>query len=85
MVRLGEYPALVRGEQRTAGTSGVCGELYEVPEERLPALDEFEECPDLYQRHRIQLADGATVFAYLLPEARAEGLEEIAGDTWLET
>jgi gamma-glutamylcyclotransferase (GGCT)/AIG2-like uncharacterized protein YtfP len=36
-----------------------------VAEETLPALDAFEDCPVLYRRELIELADGQRVYAYL--------------------
>lgn len=79
LVRLGEYPAMVKG---SGGV--VWGELYRVPAERLPALDEFEGVPFLYQRHEIELADGSRAFAYLIEEQRAAGLGEVSEGVWRE-
>jgi gamma-glutamylcyclotransferase (GGCT)/AIG2-like uncharacterized protein YtfP len=83
LVTYGEYPALTRAPGQP--TERVEGELYRVPVERLPALDEFEECPTLYQRQEIEMADGSRAFAYLIEPAAAEGLQAIAGGLWFET
>lgn len=79
LVRLGEYPAMVKGSE-----GFVEGELYRVPVERLPALDEFEDVPFLYQRQEIELADGSRAFAYLIDEERAAGLREVGDGIWRE-
>jgi len=47
VIQLGDYPALVRAD---AG-GVVTGELFEVPESLLPALDEFEG--DAYVRQNV--------------------------------
>jgi gamma-glutamylcyclotransferase (GGCT)/AIG2-like uncharacterized protein YtfP len=60
LVDLGEYPALLEG-----GSTAVQGELYEIDEELLAHLDEFEGVPALYQRKSIALQD--------VQSARAEG------------
>lgn len=62
----------------------VQGELYAVPEDRLPALDAFEECPSLYQRESIELSDGSCAFAYVIPPSRAAAHEVIVGGRWQE-
>ena len=60
LVDLGEYPAMLDG-----GTDSIAGELYDVPFERMPVLDEFEGVPDLFRRAIISLDDGARAYAYL--------------------
>lgn len=94
LVRLAEYPALVRpppGEARGRGAGlqgvgvegvGVEGELYELPLSRIPELDAFEDCPELYQREFVSLEDGTEAFAYSIDAARAAGLEEVSGGSW---
>jgi gamma-glutamylcyclotransferase (GGCT)/AIG2-like uncharacterized protein YtfP len=56
---LGPFPMAV------AGDGQVGGELYAVAWSALPALDAFEGCPRLYQRHWLSLADGRQAWAYL--------------------
>jgi gamma-glutamylcyclotransferase (GGCT)/AIG2-like uncharacterized protein YtfP len=56
---LGPYPAMVRG------TAHVLGELYQVSDAVLRALDEFEDHPTLYRREPIMLDDGRDARAYL--------------------
>lgn len=66
------------------GPGVVQGELYGVPEARLPTLDAFEECPSLYQRELIELSDGSRAFAYVISPSRAAAHEVIAGGRWRE-
>lgn len=77
LYRAGPYPALAVG-----GAAGVTGELYAVPGASFRRLDEFEGCPWLYERGRVQLADGRWVAAYLMPEARKGECDECLGETW---
>ena len=56
VVDLGPYPALLPRDEPRDGTAPlVDGELYELSEAALPALDDFEGSPDLYVRERIAL------------------------------
>lgn len=60
---LGEYPGLVA----EAGAPGVSGELWEVDDARLAALDRFEGVStQLYARDTLRLAEpaGTDAFAY---------------------
>ena len=77
LVLQGEYPALV-----AAASGWVEGEVFRVTIALLEELDEFEGCPDLYQRETVELADGSFVESYLIRPERAERLEEIAGGFW---
>jgi gamma-glutamylcyclotransferase (GGCT)/AIG2-like uncharacterized protein YtfP len=74
LVQIDYYPALLPG-----GSAKVTGELYRVDEATLQRLDELEEVPLYYVRERIELADGRTAFAYLMPRARAK--ESVAIDS----
>ncbi len=79
------YPALVPGRAEGASTgrlhaSLVVGELYEVSEEHLKSLDQFEECPKLYQRRTITLSDGSRAESYLIEPERAVPYEVISGN-----
>ena len=58
LVDLGDYPAIVPGE------GSVPGELYEVDDETLAAIDRYEEHPTLFVRFAIVLDDGTTALAY---------------------
>ena len=72
------YPAL------TAGRGAVVGELFEVDTPLLERLDEFEDCPTLYQRIRVELAGGAGAWAYVMTAAAVVGCPEVAGGRWRE-
>ena len=52
------YPML----QRRNGT--ISGEVYWVPEPCWPALDDWEEVPEVYQRSSATLRDGRGVWLY---------------------
>lgn len=72
-----DWPALVPG-----GDGAVAGEVYEVDAETLAALDAYEDCPDLYVRRPIRLADGSPAEAYLLSPAQVAGLPVIPSGDW---
>lgn len=59
LVMLDDYPALISPSRGL-----VHGELYRVDRPLLGELDEFEECPDLYRRKLVRLANGGWAFAY---------------------
>ncbi len=61
VVRVAEYPALV------PGNDVVPGELYEIDETSLLALDAFEG--EMYRRDTVALDDGRVVLAYVLAAA----------------
>jgi gamma-glutamylaminecyclotransferase len=68
------YPGLVR----VPGSSeSVAGELYAVDPALLDELDAFEDCPTLYQRMSIELHDGRTAEAYVIPEGSEPGWPEL--------
>lgn len=77
LVDLGAWPGLVR-----EGTGAVHGELFEVDEAELGALDAYEDCPRSYTRQSLRLSDGAQALAYVLVDALAEGRPRIAGGDW---
>ena len=52
------YPMLQRG------SGAISGEVYWVPEPCWPALDDWEEVPEVYQRSRVTLRDGRSVWLY---------------------
>lgn len=74
---LGPFPGLVRG-----GAHAVVGEVYEVDEATLAALDRLEGHPRFYRRTRIALEDGAAVETYLLAPEQVEGRPVIASGNW---
>ena len=42
----------------------ISGEVYWVPEPCWPDLDDWEEVPEVYQRSRVTLRDGRSVWLY---------------------
>jgi gamma-glutamylaminecyclotransferase len=75
---LGPYPGMVRDE---ANGLAVTGELWEVDDACLTALDEFEGAPDLYTRERIAVQGVAgPVEAYLYNRPPPPGAR--CGDAW---
>lgn len=74
---LGGCPALVAG-----GCCVVLGELYEVDEPVLAALDRLEGHPRFYRRSRLVLADNRFAWAYLLREEQVTGTPIIASGSW---
>ena len=74
---LGPFPGMVRA---TAGH--VRGEVYEVDEATLAALDRLEGHPRFYRRTRIALEDGAAVETYLLAPEQVEGRPVIDSGNW---
>lgn len=80
----GSYPALVPGSPGTGQpqpqTLCVVGELFVVDVEHLERLDSFEECPHLYQRITVTLADGTRAQAYAIGRERAQDFSVLGGD-----
>lgn len=74
---LGAYPGMVGG-----GTTRIHGELYEVDNEVLAALDRLEGHPRFYRRQGITLSDGARASSYLLPAARFSSYPIVVGGDW---
>ncbi|MBM5816233.1 MAG: gamma-glutamylcyclotransferase [Cyanobacteria bacterium K_Offshore_surface_m2_239] len=73
---LGPFPMAIAAEGRVAG------ELYAVDLETLPALDAFEGCPRLYQRHWLPLADGRQAWVYLGQRRQVRHSPRLVAGTW---
>ena len=65
------------------GAAEVAGEVYEVDPATLATLDDLEGYPELFERRRIRLAEGADAEAYLFRDASATGSPLIEGGDWL--
>jgi len=79
LLDLGAFPAMADG-----GKTAVAGEVYAVPPDLLPVLDRYEDCPHLYRRVAIDLADGSKALAYLVRRERlAPRFAPIPGGDWL--
>jgi gamma-glutamylaminecyclotransferase len=76
LVDMGEYPAL-----RDGGTSAVRGELYEIDAMLLPALDRYEDVPEMYER-RLIAVQGREALTYVLRAELGAGLGVIASGSW---
>ena len=56
------------------GNGAISGEVYWVPEPCWPALDDWEDVPEVYQRSSVTLRDSRTVWLY---EAAQGNLQQI--------
>jgi gamma-glutamylcyclotransferase (GGCT)/AIG2-like uncharacterized protein YtfP len=72
LVQVDYYPAMLPG-----GSCRVLGELYEVDDLTLRHLDALEEVPHYYERRLIELADGSSAFAYVMPRDREKRAKPI--------
>lgn len=81
LVDLGPYPALLPIGSQVELRCTVHGELYEIPDASLAALDAFEGTPHLYARERLRLRSPAgerDAFAYVLARRPPRTAEVIA-------
>lgn len=86
LVDLGPYPALLPEHPELDGAVPVHGEAYDLPPDRLGALDEFEGCPDLYRRESVVvLCAGARrgAWTYVLAGRLPRGAVTIADGRYL--
>jgi gamma-glutamylaminecyclotransferase len=74
---LGHFPGLVGG-----GQQAVTGEIYEIDEPTLAALDRLEGHPSFYHRTLIIAENGACVIVYLLAPSQVVGYPVIASGNW---
>ncbi len=77
LLDLGNYPGMI-----VAGNGTVDGELYEVDETTLRAIDQLEGHPHFYRRVVIPLAGGVEAYAYILPKRAAERFAIIPEGDW---
>jgi gamma-glutamylcyclotransferase (GGCT)/AIG2-like uncharacterized protein YtfP len=76
LIDLGPYPALLRH-----GSDAIEGELYELAEDVLAAVDDFEGHPVLYRRDAVALEDGTVADAYFFERAPPDA-RRIPGGSW---
>ena len=78
---LGPYPALVED-----GDTSVVGEVYDVDDDLLRALDRFEGVPSLYRRVPIHLLGGSVAEGYALAReaSRSKKHRLIPSGDWRE-
>jgi gamma-glutamylaminecyclotransferase len=74
---LGAFPGLVR-----EGAGTVAGEVYDVDEATLAALDRLEGVPTFYRRERVELKGVGSTDAYTLAPRQVRGCELIPGGDW---
>jgi gamma-glutamylcyclotransferase (GGCT)/AIG2-like uncharacterized protein YtfP len=77
LVDLGPYAALLRG-----GSTAVVGELYSVSLQTRRHLDVERQVPLLFNREKVQLADGSEADAYVLPADKARGRRRLGHGDW---
>jgi gamma-glutamylcyclotransferase (GGCT)/AIG2-like uncharacterized protein YtfP len=81
MVDLGAFPGVIR--QRDAAHYEVKGEIYEVDEDTLNALDYLEGHPRFYRRDKYKTANGIRVWMYTLPDAESyDRCEYVESGIW---
>ena len=77
LFELGPYGALVEG-----GITSVAGELFEVDLELRRRLDVHRENGVLFVRGKIELDDGSSAEAYLMPAERVRGKRRVRAGDW---
>jgi gamma-glutamylcyclotransferase (GGCT)/AIG2-like uncharacterized protein YtfP len=77
LVDLDFYPVLLVG-----GTVAVVGELYGVSRELRFKLDVHHQCPALFRRVAVQLADGTEAETYVMDEDKVRGKRRLRGGSW---
>jgi gamma-glutamylaminecyclotransferase len=73
---MGWHPAMVRDDSHGLAVEG---EIWDVPPEMIPGLDEYESVPEGFERHAIDVPGSvgeiqAYVFARLVPPGRRSGI-----------
>jgi gamma-glutamylcyclotransferase (GGCT)/AIG2-like uncharacterized protein YtfP len=79
LLSLGAFPALVEG-----GATSVSGEVYEVDDTVLTAVDQLEGHPHFYRRTRLALLGGESVDGYVLARVRKGTYPLIKCGDWRE-
>jgi len=77
LVDLSFYPVLLVG-----GHVQVQGELYSVSRELRFRLDVHHQCPALFRRIRVRLADGSEAETYAMDEDKVRGKRRLQGGSW---
>jgi gamma-glutamylaminecyclotransferase len=80
---LGRFPAMVDVGEGDEGV--VTGELWNVSERCLAALDRLEGHPDFYTRTTILLEGGRSASAYLLSPVGVRGCPYIESGVWTDS
>ncbi|HEX2874435.1 MAG TPA: gamma-glutamylcyclotransferase family protein [Polyangiaceae bacterium] len=77
LVDLSFYPALLMG-----GNVAVLGELYSVSRELRFKLDVHHQCPALFRRASVNLADGTRAETYVMDDDKVRGKRRLRGGSW---
>ena len=77
LIEMDWYPAML-----AEGRTTVVGELYAVEGPLLAQLDDYEECPAVYQRLEIELFGGARAQAYVLRPEHGIDRPRIPSGDW---
>ena len=64
------------------GQVEVHGELYSVSRELRFKLDVHHQCPVLFRRIRVKLADGTEAETYAMDEDKVRGKRRLRGGSW---
>lgn len=77
LVDLSFYPVLLLG-----GHVEVQGELYAVSRELRFKLDVHHQCPALFRRVSVKLADGSQAETYVMDDDKVRGKRRLRGGSW---
>ena len=77
LVDLSFYPVLLVG-----GHVEVQGELYAVSRELRFKLDVHHQCPALFRRVSVRLADGSQAETYVMDDDKVRGKRRLRGGSW---
>jgi gamma-glutamylcyclotransferase (GGCT)/AIG2-like uncharacterized protein YtfP len=77
LVDLDFYPALLVG-----GHVAVAGELYGVSRHLRFKLDVHHQCPALFRRVSVKLADGTAAETYVMDDEKVRGKRRLRGGSW---
>lgn len=77
LVDLDFYPVLLAG-----GQVAVLGELYGVSRQVRFKLDVHHQCPVLFRRIVVELADGSTAETYAMDEDKVRGKRRLKNGSW---
>ena len=77
LVDLDFYPVLLVG-----GNVAVAGELYSVSRELRFKLDVHYQCPALFRRVSVNLADGTRAETYVMDDDKVRGKRRLRGGSW---
>jgi gamma-glutamylcyclotransferase (GGCT)/AIG2-like uncharacterized protein YtfP len=77
LVDLSFYPVLLVG-----GNVAVQGELYSVSRELRFKLDVHHQCPALFRRVSVNLADGTRAETYVMDDDKVRGKRRLRGGSW---